>query len=471
MGAKDHESKCFGNLNKCTDIASVLQDPTDSTARKVDTLSACLLIDPLTGLPNRFKLIQDISQNDCPVLFLIDIDGFSQINTHFGYETGDAVLAALAQRISTLMPPEAFRVYKLPGDEYALLTNIAQSGQKCEDGAFIDIPWEQLAGVARRLTSHIEKDRFMLANERTGENYDIRVNVSVGIAVGRIVGQENLLTHADIALKTAKKRRTPFLFYKQSRDTQRQYDRNIHWARILKDAIENDQFVPFFQPIQNNHTGRIEKFEALIRLAGDTRAPVAPSHFLEISKIVRLYPQIMQTMIAKSIDAIQKTPFDLSINLSIEDILNTDLLEFTHALLRDMNMGHRVTFEILESEGIELYTEVARFIRRFKAMGCKIAIDDFGIGYSNFLHVIKLDVDFLKIDASLIKPIDRDPNARVVVGAIVGFAKQLGIRTIGEGVDAQSVADAVERIGVDYSQGYLIGKPRGEALYLRSEAK
>nr|WP_297890535.1 EAL domain-containing protein [Sulfurihydrogenibium sp.] len=123
-----------------------------------------------------------------------------------------------------------------------------------------------------------------------------------------------------------------------------------------------------------------------------------------------------------------------------------------------------MTFEILESEGIENYEDVSGFIKEVKSYGSKIAIDDFGSGYSNFAHMLKLDVDYLKIDSSLIKNIHQDKNSQIIVQTIVGFAKKLGIKTIAEFVHNREVFEKVRELGVDYSQGYYIGEPKPEIV-------
>ena len=119
-----------------------------------------------------------------------------------------------------------------------------------------------------------------------------------------------------------------------------------------------------------------------------------------------------------------------------------------------------MVFEIVESEGIENFGEVIDFIRRVKSFGCKIAIDDFGTGYSNFEYILKMDVDFLKIDASLIKNISTDPNCRAIVETIVDFSKKIGIKTIAEFVHSAEVYSVEKSIGVDFSQGYFFGEPK-----------
>jgi len=165
-------------------------------------------------------------------------------------------------------------------------------------------------------------------------------------------------------------------------------------------------------------------------------------------------------MIKKSFNAITDSPYELSVNLSVQDILDPDLRKFIVEMIERHDIGRKLTFELLESEEIENYKEVAAFVAQFKEMGCKLSIDDFGTGYSNFAHLIRLRVDFLKIDASLIKDIVNDRSSQMLVKSVVSFAREMGIKTIAEFVHSKHVLELITVMGVDFAQGYYIGKPQ-----------
>jgi EAL domain-containing protein (putative c-di-GMP-specific phosphodiesterase class I) len=154
----------------------------------------------------------------------------------------------------------------------------------------------------------------------------------------------------------------------------------------------------------------------------------------------------------------------ISINLTADDIVNDEVVEYLILMLDKYNIGERVVLEIVESEGIQNFEEVEHFIRRLKEKGCKIAVDDFGTGYSNFEFLLKLKPDFLKIDGSMIKNIHLDPHVYNVVEIIVAFAKKNGIKTIAEFVSEEVIFDIVKDLGIDYSQGYYFGEPKASAL-------
>jgi EAL domain-containing protein (putative c-di-GMP-specific phosphodiesterase class I) len=155
----------------------------------------------------------------------------------------------------------------------------------------------------------------------------------------------------------------------------------------------------------------------------------------------------------------ENSPYEFSINLSVNDILDNQTVSYIKETLERSRASERVVFELLESEGIENYTEVIAFITDVKRHGAKIAVDDFGTGYSNFEYLMEMKVDYIKIDAAMIKNINRAKNSEIVTETIVDFAKKLGIKTIAEFVHSQEVFEKVRDIGVDYSQGYHFGKP------------
>jgi EAL domain-containing protein (putative c-di-GMP-specific phosphodiesterase class I) len=187
--------------------------------------------------------------------------------------------------------------------------------------------------------------------------------------------------------------------------------------------------------------------------------PVSPDRFLDVAKKIRLYRQITRTMVQQSFSRFAENDYEFSLNLSLEDLLDPELTTFIVNSLSQGSLARRAIFEILESEGIENYAAVKVFIDRVKALGCQIAIDDFGTGYSNFEHLLRLDVDTIKIDGSLIRLLDTDQNALTVTRGIVEFARGLGMQTVAEFVHSPALLKAVKALGIDYAQGACIGLP------------
>ena len=153
----------------------------------------------------------------------------------------------------------------------------------------------------------------------------------------------------------------------------------------------------------------------------------------------------------------RQEPF--SVNLSIEDINDNEVVQKIIHTITTTNTAHQITFEILESEGIENYNSVANFIAQAQSLGARIAIDDFGTGYSNFEHILKLNIDFIKIDGSLITGIANHLRHRIIVETISNFAQKIGAKTIAEFVSTEETYTTLKSIGIDYAQGYYLGKP------------
>jgi EAL domain-containing protein (putative c-di-GMP-specific phosphodiesterase class I) len=188
----------------------------------------------------------------------------------------------------------------------------------------------------------------------------------------------------------------------------------------------------------------------------------SPYFFLDISKKIKLYTNITKAMIHKTFEYFQGRDVAFSINLTIEDILSSEIRTYIYSMLEKYNNGSQVIFEIVESESIQNFKEIVRFIEDVKKYNCRIAIDDFGTGYSNFEYLMQLEAAFIKIDGSIIKNLDKDLKAYMVVSVIVDFAKRVGIKTIAEFVENEAIWTKVKELGIDYSQGYYFSEPMSE---------
>ncbi|MDD2357544.1 MAG: EAL domain-containing protein [Thiovulaceae bacterium] len=230
----------------------------------------------------------------------------------------------------------------------------------------------------------------------------------------------------------------------------------------LKNAIKNDRIIPYFQPIFNNISNKVVSVECLVRLIDDDNNIISPYQFLTIAKKSKLYKNITKIMIQKSCQYFEHIECDFSVNLSVDDIMDVEIINYLKENIEKYDVSKKIVFEILETEGIENYQEVLSFIREMKSIGCRIAIDDFGSGYSNFEYLLQLNIDYIKIDGSLIKNIDRDKNAQIIVETIVDFAKKLKVQTVAEFVHNEAVYLKVKELGVDRTQGYYFAEPQAK---------
>ncbi|MFT5659757.1 MAG: diguanylate cyclase (GGDEF)-like protein/PAS domain S-box-containing protein [Sulfurimonas sp.] len=410
------------------DITEVIQQQ-----QKLDELANT---DTLTGYGNRYKLNHDIKHSTNPALAIINIDNFSQINDFYGHVEGDKVIKALGKTLSNVIQNEQSELYHLQGDEYVIFDSETSS--------------ELFTNMTTNLIAHIKVSPIKVKEE------ELYINVSTAISFQI---KDMLLVTADMALKVAKKENKNLIIYSNDISLNNEYENNLKWTRKIKEAIDEDRIVPVFQPIVNNETNHWEKYEALVRIRDRDGTLITPYFFLEISKKTKHYDSITKIMLQKSFEIFKDKNLDFSVNLTIHDILNQDINNYIFEILKKYNIGNRVVFEIVESESIENFEKVALFIKNVKLYGVKIAIDDFGTGYSNFEYLMKLKPDYIKIDGSMIKNINTNTDAQMVISTIVDFAKKMNIKTIAEFVENEAIYKKVKKLGIDYTQGYYFSKP------------
>jgi EAL domain-containing protein (putative c-di-GMP-specific phosphodiesterase class I) len=230
---------------------------------------------------------------------------------------------------------------------------------------------------------------------------------------------------------------------------------------LIRKALEEDKIVCFYQPIVDNQTQKIVKYETLVRLS-DNGKIIPPNEFLPIVKTTKLYSQITKTVLKKACEKFKNIDKKFSVNISIDDIEDDETVEYIIDTIKNNNLGNKIIFEILETEGIENYSKVEKFIDNIKKLNAEFAIDDFGSGYSNFKHILSLKVDYIKIDGSLIKDVVKDKKSKIIIETIVNFAKKMGAKTIAEYVSSKEIFEEVKKLGIDCSQGYYFGKPSPE---------
>lgn len=390
--------------------------------------------DELTSLPNRQKLLNDLKNSINPKLAIINIDRFKDINNSYGLEIGDKILKVFAKKL-LIFKSVNLNIYRISGDIFAFM-------------AFGNFKIDELHKTCKNLNILCDRENFII------EDNSFDISFTIGIADNN----EKLLTHAEIALYWAKKINIDIAIFDEEMPEYRDLKRNVELTKDIKQALKDDNILMYGQKIVNNKTKEI-KYETLMRMKLPNGKILSPFIFLEHAKRARLYPLMTNKMIEKSCEYFKDKNTVFSINLMIEDIKNEKTVNFLFSKLMETNIANRVILEIVESEGIEKFEEVGNFIKKAKALGCRVAIDDFGTGYSNFEYIIKLNVDFLKIDGSLIKNIHVNENIRLTVSTIVNFAKVLGIQTVAEFVHCQEVQNVVESLGINFSQGYLFHEP------------
>ena len=399
-----------------------------------------LYTDNLTKFPNRAKLIEELQTNNLVLeaVCLLNINSFKEVNDFFGHKVGDAILIDVAKLIYESIKKEGnhIKLYKFPSDNYCI-TNT----KNCQE-SFIEL--------IKNIIESVYKKVFIF------ELYEIDIRITAGISFSN---KNNKLITADIALQSAKKDHKDYLVFYDELDKFQEYENNMLWTKKLKSAFINDNIEVYFQPLVNNKTLKVDKYECLVRLIDEDGRVVAPYFFLDISKKSNQYTKLTKIVLEKSFQKFENLPFEFSVNISYEDIENPDFLDFIKELLKKYNISNKVVFEILEDESIKNYNLLISFVDEVKALGCKVAIDDFASGYSNFEHLLKMNIDYLKIDASLIKNIATNENSYKITKTIIEFAKNLNLKTIAEFVENEEIFNIVRSLGADYSQGYFFSAP------------
>jgi len=402
--------------------------------------------DLLTGLPNRNQLLVDLKEAVKPIIFYLNIDNFSGFNDFYGSTIGDQVLLAIANILQTIQQERNFNLYKFQADQFILLfqeEHLAKSN--------FQIYFENLIEEIEKEISEVNiKDQN-------------RISISVTAGAASYYAHDNyqkLILYSNIARKQAQKEYKKFLLFNHSMRESENYAENIEWIKKIKEAIDEDRVVTYYQPILDNQTCEVVKYETLVRMIDREGNPVSTLTFLEIAQKAMLYPLITRIVIDKAFKRFENLPtFEFSINLTIEDILSKDTTNYIYEKLKNYSNNKNVIFEITESERVNDYKIINNFIQRIKKYGVKIAIDDFGSGYANFEHIMNIDADFIKIDGTLIKNIHKDKNAKIITEAIISFSKKLNRKTITEYVHNEEIYEIVKDLGADYSQGFYFGIP------------
>lgn len=395
--------------------------------------------DPLTGLGSRIKLLEDIERAAEPSVALVDIVDFGRINDAYGERVGDQVLVECGIRLSQAAARSGHSLYRMYADTFALMA------EGPDALSFIK--------SLRAIRDSVIAKPFSVGAD------SLPLDLRIGVANG----DKDVFAYADLALGAARSRNVELYAYGLGEDElSRDLTRSVDALKNIHAALRAGRVYPVFQPIADAAGGGIRKFECLLRAATEDGREMAPGEFIPVSKKTRLYPALTRSIVEQSIRAFAGTDFEFSVNLTLEDLFNPSTIDLLIVGAKDAEILSRMAVEIVETEELVGYDEALEALKRLKAEGVKIAIDDFGTGYSNFNYLLKLDPDYVKIDGSIISRIVDDPRAEGLARSIIGFAKESGIKTVAEYVSSEEIARAATALGVDFLQGYWIGKPRRE---------
>lgn len=415
--------------------------------------------DPLTGLFNRHRFNLEVAGRvECALrtgthgaLLFLDLDNFKYINDTLGHQAGDELLALLPGILRSHLGEEDV-LARLGGDEFAVLL-------PCADA-------EAAQGVAREILHSIGRQGVEVAGER------VEFTVSIGIALFPEHGAtvEDLIAHADLAVHRAKEEgRNRVCLYTLEGDWFAEARAKLTWEKRIRQALEQDRFILHFQPILDLRHPTAPRWEALLRMVGEDGEVIPPGAFLGVAERFGLIHEIDRWVARAAIRHLAgeqragRRPC-LEVNLSGKAFDDPELLplieeELSRAAIDPADL----VWEITETAAVANINKAQEFIRTLRSLGCGFALDDFGVGFSSFNYLKHLPVDYLKIDGGFIRDLPRNPVDQHLVRAMVEVAHGLGKRTIAEFVGDEATLRLLREYGVDYAQGYFIGRPEPQA--------
>lgn len=384
-------------------------------------------------------------KSNVKTLFLIDILYMKDINAVYNFTNGDYIILQLNNILKNKTKNLIRKI---------LNRNIYIKIKNCHADVFKilihdDLSIEEIIKIKDLIYENVVSNDFKLLDK----NSLINIDVTIGCSKSE---DNQVKIYAEKALHNAKLEYLHYMYYDSF--LYKNEFKNENLLEALNYSIENNLVEPYFQAIMDNTSNKIVKYEALMRIFDKDGNMVMPNVFIYKSKKYRLYNKLMEILFNKIIVYILRYKIHVSINLDYIDILNPYIKRTLISKIRNHNIGSYLTLEILESEKVSNFNIVNDFIAEVKKYGVKIAIDDFGTGFSNYENILNLNIDYIKIDGSLIKKIDEDIYLNLIK-SIVSFSKQQDIKIVAEFVSDLKTLRYVKNIGIDYSQGYHIGKP------------
>ncbi|MFN7086501.1 MAG: putative bifunctional diguanylate cyclase/phosphodiesterase, partial [Burkholderiales bacterium] len=434
-------------------IRGTARDITDQhlASQRIEHLA---LHDSLTDLPNRHSLQRRIEaalqENGVGALLFLDIDHFKYVNDNFGHRSGDQLIIGVGSVLREVMRGRG-ELYRLGGDEFA-----------------IHLPGglrEEAVDIAETALDAVRHYRFRATEHKIISN----LSVSIGIGLYPFHGNDlhSLLSNVDIAMYQAKDLgRNRHALFDQAADSLRSTHKRIHWAKKLRDALDENRLVLFSQPVVRLKDRKTVHHEILARIRDDNGTYLLPEHFIELSETLGMVREIdMQVLegllrfMRDSGEAGKKLRY--FVNVSRVSIADPQWVQHFIGLLRSSGVDPgQLVFEITETAAMSQVDVTLDFMRKLKALGCRFALDDFGAGFSSFYYLKRFEVDYLKIDGSFIRDLATDQGSRIFVKALNDLAHELRKQVIAEGVEKPEVARLLVEMGAQFGQGRLFQEPR-----------
>jgi diguanylate cyclase (GGDEF)-like protein/PAS domain S-box-containing protein/excisionase family DNA binding protein len=410
--------------------------------------------DGLTGLPNRVSLQKALeaalSSGEKGSVALLDVDHFKYINDNFGHRAGDQLLISIGGLMKDLVKDETAEVFRLGGDEFALHLPNALRGDAAQFG--------------ERALAALRHYKFPIS----GQGCLSTLTASIGVATYPFHGADvaTLLANVDIAMYQAKDNgRNRVRLHDHNPDDLRGTHKRVHWARELREVLDEDRIVLYSQPVIRLADRKPVHQEILVRILDRKGALVLPGQFIEVAESLGMAQEIDLCVLGRTLDVLQGPEYRgrktrLFVNLSRTSISDPHWVRRFQSMLASAPVDHsQLVFEITETAAMSSVDVTQEFIAQMKDLGCRFALDDFGAGFSSFYFLKRFDVDYLKIDGSFVRELAADNASRLFVRALCDVARGLNKQVIAEWVEDQAVMDILVEMGVQYGQGFLFARP------------
>jgi diguanylate cyclase (GGDEF)-like protein len=438
------------------DLAAAFRAMQEGIASRESRITHLAYRDALTDLPNRALFNDRLDQalalagrSGTPVsVLLMDVDHFRYVNDTLGHAIGDLLLSEVAARINAVVRRTTDTVARLGGDEFAVLL----PGASVED--------------ARRIADAIA---HVLEASMTLEGHVVEVGASIGIATCPDHGRDGsgLLRHADVAMYEGKRSNRGVVVWDDQYD-QHSLDRLLLMGDLRR-AVENDQLTLVFQPKVVLGNASEHHVEALVRWQHPSRGLVPPADFIPFAEQTGYIRAITRWVIARAVaqcaDWRQRgLAMNVAINISARDLVDGGLPEWFESTLEAKRCAAEwITLEITESAILDDPGHAMRNLERLHALGCRLAVDDYGTGYSSLTYLRRLPVDELKIDRSFIAGMANDGNDAIIVRSTIELGHNMGLSVVGEGVEDEATYERLRTLGCDAVQGYWFSRPLAPA--------
>ena len=440
------------------EIAEIVE-ALESTASALGERDARLLKlanhDVLTGLFNRRRLIDELKKeidnvtvNDSTsALLFIDLDQFKYVNDTCGHPAGDRLIRKVADQLKRSVDDRGF-VARFGGDEFAVLA-YGMNKRK-----------------TRKLADNILEDMRRLAHIENSNVFHVHCSIGITMITSDKFDHNEIFAQADIACREAKASgRNRLEFYSMSAREAEKMVADVGWMAKLRESIDNDLFMLRYQPIVQISSGQITHHEVLLRMQGENGKAIAPDAFLPAAVRFGLMAEIDSWVVTHAIAALAEyrkkhRGLRFSINLSANAFETEDLAEIVQVNLEKHGVpANAIIIEITESLAVRHLSYVEQQMAALRRLGCELALDDFGTGYSSFGYLQRLPMDYIKIDGCFIRDLVKNPVDQKMVRLIGEIAMEAGMKTIAEYVKDGPALALLGELGIDFAQGYYIGRP------------